>query len=64
MIFTNSVHFSTTGGATYCAVASLRLMGFIGDDPLSNSATSSIVNVPLLLSWILQVFFSSNYGNP
>ncbi|KAL4621164.1 hypothetical protein ACB092_06G208600 [Castanea dentata] len=42
------------GGATYCAVASLRLMGFIGDDPLSNSATSSIVNVPLLLSWILQ----------
>ncbi|KAF3965595.1 hypothetical protein ACB098_06G161500 [Castanea mollissima] len=42
------------GGATYCAVASLRLMGFIGDDALSNSATSSIVNVPLLLSWILQ----------
>ena len=64
MVFTNSVHFSTTGGATYCAVASLQLMGFIGDDLLSNSATSSIVNVPLLLSWILQVFFSSNYGNP
>ncbi|GMY08578.1 geranylgeranyl transferase type-1 subunit beta isoform X1 [Fagus crenata] len=42
------------GGGIYCAVASLRLMGFIGVDLLSNSATSSIINVPLLLSWILQ----------
>ncbi|KAF5453539.1 hypothetical protein F2P56_028436 [Juglans regia] len=41
------------GGATYCAVASLRLMGFIGDDLLSSS-TSSTVNVPLLLDWIFQ----------
>ncbi|PSS32587.1 Geranylgeranyl transferase type-1 subunit beta like [Actinidia chinensis var. chinensis] len=41
------------GGATYCAVASLRLMGFIGDE-LSKSATSCIINVPLLLDWCLQ----------
>ena len=63
MIFTNCVHFSTTGGGIYCAVASLRLMGFIGVDLLSNSATPSIINVPLLLSWILQVFSTSNHGN-
>ncbi|KAK9283753.1 hypothetical protein L1049_012003 [Liquidambar formosana] len=42
------------GGATYCAVASLRLMGFIEDDLLSKSAPSSIINVPLLLDWSLQ----------
>lgn len=58
MIFTNSFYFSTTGGATYCAIASLRLMGVIGDDILSTSAASSIINVPLLLDWILQVYFS------
>ncbi|KAB1217901.1 Geranylgeranyl transferase type-1 subunit beta [Morella rubra] len=48
--------FSAAGGATYCAVASLRLMGFIGADLLSNSSTLSIINVPLLLNWILQVY--------
>lgn len=42
------------GGATYCAVASLRLMGFIEDDVLSKGASSSIINVPLLLDWSLQ----------
>ncbi|GAV68896.1 Prenyltrans domain-containing protein [Cephalotus follicularis] len=42
------------GGATYCAVASLRLMGFIEDDLLSKGALSSIIDVPLLLDWILQ----------
>ncbi|KAL5569108.1 hypothetical protein UlMin_025683 [Ulmus minor] len=42
------------GGATYCAVASLRLMGFIEDDILSKSGSSSIINVPLLLDWSLQ----------
>ncbi|XP_059666243.1 geranylgeranyl transferase type-1 subunit beta [Cornus florida] len=42
------------GGATYCAVASLRLMGFIEDDLLSKSASSGIINVPLLLEWTLQ----------
>ncbi|EXC20158.1 Geranylgeranyl transferase type-1 subunit beta [Morus notabilis] len=42
------------GGATYCAVASLRLMGFIEDDLLSKNGSSSIINVPLLLDWSLQ----------
>ncbi|KAJ7975821.1 Geranylgeranyl transferase type-1 subunit beta [Quillaja saponaria] len=42
------------GGATYCAVASLRLMGFIEDDILSIGAPSSIIDVPLLLDWIMQ----------
>ncbi|XP_057979794.1 geranylgeranyl transferase type-1 subunit beta isoform X2 [Malania oleifera] len=42
------------GGATYCAVASLQLMGFIEDDLLSKSVPSAIINVPLLLDWILQ----------
>ncbi|XP_015876940.2 geranylgeranyl transferase type-1 subunit beta [Ziziphus jujuba] len=42
------------GGATYCAVASLRLMGFIEDDLLSKNGSSSIVNAPLLLDWILK----------
>ncbi|PON56620.1 Geranylgeranyl transferase type-1 subunit beta [Parasponia andersonii] len=42
------------GGATYCAVASLRLMGFIEDDALSKNWSSSIINVPLLLDWSLQ----------
>lgn len=48
---------SGTGGATYCAVASLRLMGFIEDDLLSKNGSSSIVNAPLLLDWILKVCF-------
>ncbi|GAB4836597.1 hypothetical protein Ancab_001510 [Ancistrocladus abbreviatus] len=42
------------GGATYCAIASLRLMGFIEDDLLSKGASSSIIDVPLLLDWIMQ----------
>ncbi|XP_068316081.1 geranylgeranyl transferase type-1 subunit beta-like [Pyrus communis] len=42
------------GGATYCGVISLRLMGFIEDDILSKDAESSIINVPLLLDWCLQ----------
>ncbi|GMH10700.1 hypothetical protein Nepgr_012541 [Nepenthes gracilis] len=42
------------GGATYCAIASLLLMGFIEDNILSKSASSSIINVPLLLDWIMQ----------
>ncbi|KAL1217775.1 Geranylgeranyl transferase type-1 subunit beta [Cardamine amara subsp. amara] len=42
------------GGATYCAVASLRLMGFIGDDLLSNHSGSSIIDPSLLLNWCLQ----------
>lgn len=42
------------GGATYCAVASLRLMGFIEEDLLSKSTSCCIINVPLLLEWSLQ----------
>ncbi|GKU91921.1 hypothetical protein SLEP1_g5726 [Rubroshorea leprosula] len=42
------------GGGTYCAVASLRLMGFIEDEHLSKSASSSVINMPLVLSWCLQ----------
>ncbi|XP_022746947.1 geranylgeranyl transferase type-1 subunit beta isoform X2 [Durio zibethinus] len=43
-----------TGGGTYCAVASLRLMGYIEDDLLSKNTSSSIINVPLLLDWSMQ----------
>ena len=57
-MFTNGVPFSGTGGATYCAVASLRLMGFIEDDLLSKHGSSSIINVPLLLDWSLKVCYS------
>ncbi|MFS8012716.1 putative protein geranylgeranyltransferase type I [Helianthus anomalus] len=42
------------GGATYCAVASLRLMGFIEDDLVSKCTSSCIIDVPLLLEWCLQ----------
>lgn len=42
------------GGGTYCAIASLRLMGFIEDDLLSRDNSSSIINAPLLLEWCLQ----------
>ncbi|CAN8317305.1 unnamed protein product [Cochlearia groenlandica] len=42
------------GGGTYCAIASLRLMGFIGVDLLSNDPSSSIIDSSLLLSWSLQ----------
>lgn len=55
MVFTKNVRFSGTGGATYCAVASLRLMGFIEDDLFSRSAPFTIINVSLLLDWCLQV---------
>ncbi|CAI0411390.1 unnamed protein product [Linum tenue] len=42
------------GGGTYCAVASLQLMGSIGVDLFSSSASSSILDIPLLLEWCLQ----------
>ncbi|CAH2058715.1 unnamed protein product [Thlaspi arvense] len=43
------------GGGTYCAIASLRLMGFIGDDDLlSNGSGHSIIDSSLLLNWCLQ----------
>ncbi|KZV25139.1 geranylgeranyl transferase type-1 subunit beta-like [Dorcoceras hygrometricum] len=42
------------GGATYCAVASLQLMGFIGEGFLSTNPSCHDVNLPLLLDWSLQ----------
>lgn len=57
-IVMDGICFSVTGGATYCAVASLRLMGFIEDDLVFKSASSCIINVPLLLEWALQVWIS------
>ncbi|KAK9061190.1 hypothetical protein SSX86_018370 [Deinandra increscens subsp. villosa] len=43
-----------TGGATYCAVASLRLMGFLEDDLVSKGTSSCIIDIPSLLDWCLQ----------
>lgn len=42
------------GGATFCAIASLRLMGFIEDDSFAKNATTSFIDVPLLIEWTLQ----------
>ncbi|KAK4353710.1 hypothetical protein RND71_025904 [Anisodus tanguticus] len=42
------------GGATFCAIASLKLMGLIEDDILSKNVSSCFINVPLLLDWSLQ----------
>ncbi|KAL0666295.1 hypothetical protein Bca4012_028999 [Brassica carinata] len=48
------LQLSYAGGGTYCAIASLRLMGFIGADLLSNDSSSSILDPSLLLNWSLQ----------
>ncbi|CAA6669371.1 unnamed protein product [Spirodela intermedia] len=42
------------GGATYCAVAALQLMGYIKANYISRSTGSSVVNVAALLEWALQ----------
>ncbi|XP_072959704.1 geranylgeranyl transferase type-1 subunit beta isoform X2 [Typha angustifolia] len=42
------------GGAAYCAVAALQLMGFLESDISSISAVSSPIDVPLLIEWSLQ----------
>ncbi|XP_050387162.1 geranylgeranyl transferase type-1 subunit beta [Argentina anserina] len=42
------------GGAIYCGITSLQLMGFLEEDILSKEVSSSIVNVPMLLVWCLQ----------
>ncbi|VFQ88399.1 unnamed protein product [Cuscuta campestris] len=42
------------GGATFCAIASLRLMGLIEDDLFTKNATPNFIDVPLLLEWTLQ----------
>lgn len=55
--------FSATGGGTYCAVAALRLMGFIEADILSKSTLGTTINVPLLLEWCIQVLFSLSFNH-
>ncbi|XP_057813740.2 geranylgeranyl transferase type-1 subunit beta [Cryptomeria japonica] len=42
------------GGATYCAIATLKLMGYITDDPVSKRPTSSIVDLSSVVEWSLQ----------
>ncbi|PKA61897.1 Protein farnesyltransferase subunit beta [Apostasia shenzhenica] len=42
------------GGATYCAVAALHLMGFLRSDCLYESSQPCIIDIPLLLHWSLQ----------
>lgn len=42
------------GGATYCAVAALQLMGFINCDSSSKPAKSMVIDVTLLVEWSLQ----------
>lgn len=54
MMLTYVLQLSYAGGATYCAIASLRLMGYIGVDLLSNDSSSSIIDPSLLLNWCLQ----------
>lgn len=52
--------FSDTGGATYCGVAALQLMGFIGADICSKQAQSAVIDVPLLVEWSLKVCCNVN----
>ncbi|XP_078436276.1 prenyltransferase family protein isoform X2 [Wolffia australiana] len=42
------------GGATYCAVAALRLMGYIEEGRATKFTESSMIDVALLLEWALQ----------
>ncbi|RRT60328.1 hypothetical protein B296_00045068 [Ensete ventricosum] len=48
-------HGNDTGGATYCGVAALQLMGFIGADIFSKQAQSAVIDMPLLVDWSLKV---------
>lgn len=63
MMLTYVLQLSYAGGATYCAIASLRLMGFIGVDLLSNDSSSSVIDPSLLLNWCLQVLFHKDLFN-
>ncbi|KAK8961980.1 Protein farnesyltransferase subunit beta [Platanthera guangdongensis] len=42
------------GGATYCAVAALYLMGFVEVDALSKASQPYVIDMPLLVEWSLQ----------
>lgn len=41
------------GGATYCAIATLKLMGYITDDPVSKRPSCSVIDFPSLVEWSL-----------
>jgi len=41
------------GGATYCAIAALKLMGYITDDPDSKRPSCSVIDFPSLVEWSL-----------
>lgn len=41
------------GGATYCAIAALKLMGYITDDPVSKRPSCSVFDFPSLVEWSL-----------
>lgn len=41
------------GGATYCAIAALKLMGYITDDPDSKRPSCSLIDFPSLVEWSL-----------
>lgn len=42
------------GGATYCAIASLLMLGHIKVDPISSKASSSVLDVKALIKWCIQ----------
>uniref|UniRef100_A0A0D6R9D2 Prenyltransferase alpha-alpha toroid domain-containing protein n=1 Tax=Araucaria cunninghamii TaxID=56994 RepID=A0A0D6R9D2_ARACU len=42
------------GGATYCAIATLKLMGYITDDPVSKRPKCSVIDLPSVVEWSLQ----------
>ncbi|KAI0498310.1 hypothetical protein KFK09_021551 [Dendrobium nobile] len=42
------------GGATYCAVAALHLMGYIETGIISKSSQTLAIDMPLLVEWSLQ----------
>ncbi|KAK8942407.1 Protein farnesyltransferase subunit beta [Platanthera zijinensis] len=42
------------GGATYCAVAALYLMGFVEVDAISKVSQPYVIDMPLLVEWSLQ----------
>jgi len=52
---------SESGGGTYCAVAALRLMGFIQVDLASNLRESTSIDIHTLLDWCLQVEIVLNH---
>ena len=46
------------GGATYCAVSALLMMGYITFDASSGNYSSSAVDVNALIKWCIQAYLS------